>query len=147
MAVSQVATVFKLDTTKVNWSRGVIIAVVLLLPLVVLSAIHQENYWLSLSFAALFVGLADPGGEYGYRVSHMAGYAVLGAALTALGFGVGGGAWGWVALAAFVVTLLAGLAVKYGLHRYFAATLLNVWFLIAISLPPAYSAGHVHTSA
>jgi hypothetical protein len=63
----------------------VVIAVVLLLPLIVLTAIHQETYWLSLLFSALFAGLADPGGEYGYRVLRMAGFAVIGAALTALG--------------------------------------------------------------
>jgi Fusaric acid resistance protein-like len=147
MAVSQVATVFKFDSKKVNLGRGVVIAVVLLLPLVVLTAIHQEQYWVSLSFGALFMALADPGGEYGYRVSHIAGFAVIGAALTALGFGIGGGAWGWVVLAAFVVTLLAGLAVKYGLHRFFTATLLNVWFLIVLSLPAAYRLDHIHTNA
>lgn len=147
MAVSQVSAVFKLDTKKFNLGRGVVIAVVLLLPLVVLTAIHQEKYWLSLAFGALFVGLADPGGEYRYRVSNMAGFAVIGAALTALGFSVGGGAWGWVVLATFVVTLLAGLAVKYGLHQFFGATLLNSWFLIAISLPASYRLNHIHTSA
>jgi hypothetical protein len=54
--VSQVATVFKLDTKNFNLGRGVVIAAVLLLPLVVLAAIGQENYWLSLSFAALYGG-------------------------------------------------------------------------------------------
>ena len=51
----------------------------------------------------------------------MAVMAVAGALLTALAFGIGGGAWGWVVLAAFVVTLLGGLAVKHGVHRFVAA--------------------------
>ena len=38
-------------------------------------------------------------------------------------------------LAAFAATLLGGLAVKYGLHRFVAAYLLNVWFIIALGLP------------
>ena len=38
-------------------------------------------------------------------------------------------------LAAFVATLLGGLAVKYGLHRFVGAYLLNVWFIIALGLP------------
>ena len=42
----------------------------------------------------------------------MAAMAGAGALLTALGFGIGGGPWGFVVLAAFVATLLAGLAVK-----------------------------------
>ena len=50
-------------------------------------------------------------------------------------------------LAAFVVTLLAGLAVKYGLHRFPAAVLLNVWFVIALALRASDQASHVHTSA
>ena len=42
-------------------------------------------------------------------------------------------------LAAFVVTLLGGLAVKYGVHRFVAAYLLNAWFIIALSLPTLFS--------
>jgi hypothetical protein len=145
--MDKLATIFRLDTTKFNPARGVIIAVGLLLPLVVLSALHLEKYWLSLAFSALFVGLSDPGGAYRHRVSQMAGFAVIGAVLTVLGFGIGDGAWGWVTLAAFVVTLGAGLAVKYGKHRFFGAVLLNVWFLIAIAIPPGYALDHVHTNA
>jgi hypothetical protein len=52
-----------------------------------------------------------------------------------------------VVLAAFVVTLLAGLAVKYGLHRFAAASLLNIWFVIALALPGSYQLDHIHTSA
>ena len=67
----------------------------------------------------------------------MAVMAAAGALLTALGFGIGPGAWGWVVLvlAAFAATLLGGLAVKYGLHRFVAAYLLNVWFIVALGLP------------
>ena len=52
-------------------------------------------------------------------------------------------------LAAFVVTLLGGLAVKFGLHRFVAGLLLNVWFIIAIGLPDSYKLDHVtsHTWA
>ena len=42
-------------------------------------------------------------------------------------------------LAAFVATLLGGLAVTYGLHRFVAAYLLNVWFIIALGLPTLIS--------
>jgi hypothetical protein len=67
--------------------------------------------------------------------------AAAGALLTALGFGIGGGAWGFVVLAAFVATLLGGLAVTYGLHRFVAAYLLNIWFIIALGLPTLISFG------
>ncbi len=77
----------------------------------------------------------------------MALVGAAGALLTALGFGIGDGAWGVVVLAVFVVTVLAGLAVKYGLHRFTAALLLNIWFLIALALPAAYRLDHVHTGA
>jgi Fusaric acid resistance protein-like len=109
--------------------------------------LDQEKYFLSMAFAALFVGLSDPGGEYGYRVPRMAMVGVLGALLTALGFAIGDRAWGAVVLAAFVVTVLAGLAVKYGLHRFTAGMLLNIWFLIALALPAAYRLDHVHAGA
>jgi hypothetical protein len=51
-----------------------------------------------------------------------------------------------VVLAALVITLLAGLAVTYGLHRFAAATLLNVWFLIVLALPSAYRLDGVDTT-
>ena len=37
-------------------------------------------------------------------------------------------------LAAFVVTVLAGLAINFGLHYLVAGILLNVWFLVALAL-------------
>ncbi len=47
-------------------------------------------------FGALFVAISDPGGKYGPRVLAMAAMAAAGALLTALGFGIGGGPWGFV---------------------------------------------------
>ena len=85
------------------------------------------------------MAVSDPGGNYGYRVPRLAVVAAAGALLTALGFGIGGGAWGFVVLAAFVATLLGGLAVTYGLHRFVAAYLLNIWFVIALGLPTLIS--------
>jgi uncharacterized membrane protein YccC len=145
--VSHIATVFKLNRKGLNVRRGVGVLTVMLVPLIVLGVLNQEKYFLSMSFAALFVGLSDPGGEYGYRVPRMALVAVAGALLTALGFGVGRAAWGLVVLVAFAVTVLAGLTVKYGLHRFTAGLLLNIWFLIAVALPAAYRLDHVHTNA
>ena len=74
-------------------------------------------------------------------------FAVIGALLTLLGFGVGGGGWGLVVLAAFVVTLLCGLAVKFGAHRFVAGILLSTWFIIAIVLPVEYTLDRVSTHA
>ena len=47
----------------------------------------------------------------------------------------------------FVVTLLGGLAVKFGLHRFVAALLLNIWFIIAIALPHNYKLDGTTTHA
>ena len=144
--MSRLAVVFKLDKTGFNLRRGVAVAVVGLIPLIVLSAIHQEKYFVSMIFAVLFLGGSDPGGEFGYRMSHMALFAGIGALLTALGFGIGSDAWGWVVLAVFAVTLVAGLAVKYGLHRFVSALLLNIWFAVALSVQAGYRLDHTHTS-
>ena len=133
--MSRLAEVFKLDPKGFNLARGLTIMGVLLVPLVVLGVIGKDKYWLSVSFAVLFVALSDPGGDYGIRLPRMAGVGLLGALLTALGFAIGGGPWGWVLLAAFVVTLVGGLLLRFGLHRFVAALLLNVWFLIALSVP------------
>ncbi|MCE0764891.1 FUSC family protein [Pseudonocardia kujensis] len=145
--MSRVAALFGLETSKFNVVRGVAVATGLLVPLIVLSLVHQERFWLSVSFGALFVGLSDPGGTYGYRLPRVALVAAAGALLTALGFGIGDSAWGWIVLAVLIVTVLGGLAVKYGLHTFVAAVLLNVWFVIAVSLPAAYRLDHVQTGA
>ena len=133
--MSQVAKVFEVKWQGFNLRRGVILLVILGLLIIVGVLPGERKYFLSAIFGALLVALVDPGGEYGYRVSRLAVFAVAGALLTALGFGIGPDAWGWVVLAAFVATLLGGLAVKYGLHRFVAAYLLNVWFIIALGLP------------
>jgi Fusaric acid resistance protein-like len=145
--MTKMADVFKLNREGLNVRRAVGVAVVMLVPLIVLNVLDQEVYYLSVAFGALFVGLNDPGGEYGYRLPRMALNAVAGALLTVLGFAIGDGAWGVVVLAAFVITLAAGLMVKYGLHGFTAAYLLNSWFLVAIALPPGYHLSHGHTNA
>jgi uncharacterized membrane protein YccC len=134
-AMSQMAKVFGAKWQEFSWRRGAILAVVLGLLIIVGVLPDDRRYFLSAIFGALFLALADAGGKYGPRVARMAIFAVAGALLTALGFGIGPDAWGWVVLAAFVATLLGGLAVKYGLHRFVAAYLLNAWFIIALGLP------------
>jgi hypothetical protein len=94
-------------------------------PLVTFWAIGHEQYLLSALFGVLFSWLIDPGGSYGQRASHIAGFGLIGAGVTALGFGIGGDAWGWLDLAIFAVTLAAGLTIMLGVHRFVAAMLLN----------------------
>ena len=119
--MTQLADVFKLNPKGLNVPRAVGVAVVMVVPLIICHAINQEIYYVSVAFGALFVGLNDPGGTYGYRLPRLALNAVAGALLTVLGFAIGDGAWGVVVLAAFVITLAAGLMVKYGLHGFTAA--------------------------
>ena len=128
-----VAKVFVLNRTGVNVPRAVVAAGLLLVTLVVMTALHQEKYFLSAAFALLFVGLSDSGGDYRDRLRGMALVGLIGALLTALGFGIGGGAWGFVVLATFGVTVLGGLAINFGPRRFVAGVLLNVWFLITLS--------------
>jgi hypothetical protein len=129
---SRLSKVFELNPAGLNWPRGVLILTLMLVPLIVFLAIGHEEYRLSALFGVLLAAVADPGGSFGSRASRVAVFALIGAALTALGFGIGGGAWGWLVLAAFAVTLLAGLAVMFGVHRFVTALLLNIWFIIAL---------------
>jgi hypothetical protein len=124
--------VFELNPAGLNWPRAVLFLDVALVPLVVFWAIGHEEYLLSALFGVLFAWLADPGGGYGQRASRIGFFGLIGAGLTALGFGIGGDAWGWLVLAAFAVTLVAGLAVMFGVHRFVAAFLLNIWFIVAL---------------
>jgi hypothetical protein len=156
MAASQLATkgqpahggkswlsrVFQPNPAGLNWPRAVMILDVMLVPLVLFAAIGHEEYLLSAVVGVLFTAAADPGGGYGYRASRIAVFALVGAGLTALAFGIGGDGWGWLVLAAFAVTLLGGLAVMFGAHRFVAAYLLSVWFIIALGIAFSF---HHHT--
>jgi hypothetical protein len=135
---SWLGKVFALNPAGLNWPRAVLFLDVALVPLVVFWAIGHEEYLLSALFGALFAWLADPGGSYGRRVSRIAIFALIGAGLTALGFGIGGDAWGWLVLAAFAVTLAGGLAVAFGVRRFVTALLLNLWFIIALALGSSF---------
>ena len=131
-AAGWLSKVFELNPAGVNWPRAVMILDVLLVPLVVFWAIGYEQYLLSAVFGVLFAALADPGGGYRQRAFRIVVFGAIGAGLTALGFGIGGDDWGWLVLAASAVTLAAGLAVMFGVHRFAAAFLLNMWFIIAL---------------
>ena len=137
---------FALNRAGLN-KRGVIVFGGLLVPFVVLAALDQQQYFLAATFAVLLVTMCDPGGEYRTRVRSMATIGVGGALLTGLGFAVGARAWGLVVLASFLVTLSAGLSVKFGGHRFFAAVLLNVWFIVALGLPTLYHLNQVTVHA
>ena len=130
--------VFAIDRKEFKLLRGIEVMVILLIPFVVLGVLKKDMYLLSVTFGILFVGLSDPGGPFGVRFREMAIVGVLGTGVTALGFAIGGGPWGWVVLAASGVTLLSGLALKFGTHRFVSATLLNAWFLVVISVPAAH---------
>ena len=143
-ATSWLGKVFELNPAGLNWPRAVMVLDVLLVPLVVFWAIGHQEYLLSAVFGLLFAALADPGGSYGNRAWHIAAFALIGAALTALGFGIGGDAWGWLVLAAAAVTLVVGLAVAFGVHRFVAAYLLNIWFIVALALASGFHhAAHI----
>jgi hypothetical protein len=134
IAVSWLSKVFRLNPAGLNWARGVMFLDIALVPVVILQATGYEQYLLSALFGTLFALLADPGSRYGSRASRIAVFGLIGAGVTALGFGIGGDAWGWLVLAAFGVTLAAGLTVTFGVHRFVAAMLLNVWFVITLAL-------------
>ncbi|MBB3077111.1 FUSC family protein [Streptomyces violarus] len=138
--MSWLSRVFELNPAGLNWPRGVLFLDIALVPLIVFRAIGHEQYLLSALFGLLFAWLADPGGGYGHRASHIAVFALIGAGVTALGFGLGGEAWGWLVLATFAVTLVAGLTVAFGVHRFIAAMLVNLWFIVALGL--AFSLHH-----
>ena len=115
--MNRMAAVFALNRKGLNIPRGLELLGVLIVLLIVLALADQEKYWLSFTFGALFVALSDPGGAYGVRFREMGWVGLVGTGLTALGFALGGGPWGWVVLAVIVVTLAGGLCLKYGVHR------------------------------
>jgi uncharacterized membrane protein YccC len=126
--------VFEPNPAGLNWPLGVVFLDIALVPLIFFLAIGHEEYFTSALFGALFCALAEPGGSYRHRASSVAVFGLIGTGLTALAFGIGPEAWGWLVLTAFAVTLAAGLTVTFGVHRFVEASLLNVWFIIALGL-------------
>ncbi len=92
--MSTMARVFELDWKGLNLPRAVRLVVILAVAVIVLELIDQQKYVITVVFAVLFVGVSDPGGEFGNGATRMGIFAVIGALLTLLGFGVGGGGWG-----------------------------------------------------
>ncbi|QKZ19949.1 FUSC family protein [Streptomyces chartreusis] len=142
--------VFACDPRGLNWPRAVGFLDVGMVPLFVFWAIGYEQYLLSALFGALFVALADPGGNFGHRAFDLSLFTLIGAGVTALAFGIGADAWGWLVLAAFLVTLAAGLALAFGVRRFVSALLINLWFIIAVGVESGlHGASHItsHTWA
>jgi len=141
----RLAKIFEIDRRGINLPRAAVATGVLLIPFIVLAAVGHEKYWLSVSFAALFTGIADPGGAYRIRLRTMAAVGLIGTLLTALGFAIGGGPWWIVLVVSVVLTFLSGLVIKYGAHTYTAALMLLSWFLVAISVPAGEHLSPAHS--
>jgi hypothetical protein len=133
-ATGWLSKVFQLNPAGLNWPRGVVVLDIALVPLIVFWAIGYEQYLLSALFGLMFTSLADPGGSFGFRALRLAVFGLVGAGLTAMAFGIGGDAWGWLVLATFLVTLASGVAVAFGVRRFVTALFLNVWFIVALGL-------------
>lgn len=143
--MSQLTKVFSVNRKGFSLPAGVAIGGILLLIWLAVAQLDQQKYVVSIIFAVLTTALSDPGGGYGKRALNMSAFGLGGATVTALAFFVGTQAWGFVVLAVFLVTLLAGLAVKFGLHRFSVGLLLNIWFVVAIVLPVSYRADRIKT--
>src|SRR5262245_23022963 len=148
-APSWLAQVFEFDPNGLHWARGVWLLDMALVPMVVLVATGHKQYVFAAVYAVLRAAYHDPGRAFGSRVWELALYGLVGCALTALAFSLATSAWGWRVLAVTAVTLVAGLMAVFGEHRFAGAMLLNIWFLIALSLGAADARNQVtsHTWA
>jgi len=144
--MSQLTKALSLNREGFSLPAGVAIGGVLLVIWFAIAQLDQQKYAVSIIFAVLTTALSDPGGGYWNRARAMGAFGVGGAAVTALAFFVGTHAWGFLVLALFMVTLLAGLAVKFGLHRFSVGLLLNIWFVVAVVLPVTYHADRIKTT-
>src|SRR5664280_2459495 len=121
------AKVFECKWEALNVALAVGVAAVVVALFFVFNALHWEHYWLSATFGLVFMIVGAARGHYAHRARDLAVLEVVGALLTALAFGLGTGAWGYIALAALVVTLVAGLSLRFGLPAFTVAVFLNIW--------------------
>jgi hypothetical protein len=143
--IAWLARVFKLNPPGLNWGRAIMFLDVMLVPAVVVWSIGHEEYLTSALFGVVYAGVADMGGSYGLRVLRVAVFGLIGAALTALAFAIGGDAWGWLVLAISAVTLVGSLGVVLGMHRALEGLLLSSWFIIALAI--AFSEHQAHKTS
>ena len=129
------ANLFEFKTDKLNWGSGLRVMVALFVPLTVLGALGLTQYWISVSFGVLFVGLSDLitlGAPIGYRMRRLGIITLVGALLTALGLVLGVN-WELAVLSTFVISLLLGASLAWGKPAAFAAYLLNIWFVVSLA--------------
>jgi uncharacterized membrane protein YccC len=136
--------VFAVNPAGLNWPLGVLYLDVILVPVFVGWAIGYEQYIHSAVFGAIFTLLIDRRGAITQRLARLGIFAVAGAGVAALGYSLGGAAWGWLALVSFGVTLVAGLAAAVGADPSAGALFLNLWFIIALASAIGL---HQHTGA
>jgi hypothetical protein len=131
-----IARLFALKTDQFHPVLGIIATATALVPLLVLKAVDHEELWLSFTFAVLFTMVSDMvvSSPYATRLRWSLGFVLVGTLLTALGYLLGGATWSLVALAVFVTTLLSYLMAVYGRRGALAGILLNMWFLVSLSV-------------
>ena len=136
--MSWLTKVFEIKRDAIDVPRGLVTVGLFLIVLLVVVLVGEEKYWENVTFGALFVALSDPGGPYVARLRAMTWVALGGALVTGLGYAIGGGPWVIVVIAAFLITFLSGLAIKFGVHAFTSALLVNSWFLVAIAVPEGH---------
>jgi fusaric acid resistance family protein len=141
--MSRLAKIFEVKREGLNVPRALMTIGLFLIVLLVVVLVGEEKYWENVTFGALFVALSDPGGPYGARLRAMTWVALGGAFVTGLGYAIGGGSWGIVVIASFLITFLSALTIKFGVRAFTAALLVNSWFLVAIAVPEGH---HLHAS-
>ena len=143
--MSQLRKIFAVDGSKLSLAGGIAVGGLLLVIWLAVAQLNEQRYLITVVFAVLTTALSDPGGSY---LAPDAGHERLRHRRRAhdrVAFFVGTQAAGFVVLALFVVTLVAGLAVKFGLHRFSTGMLLNVWFVLAVGLPISLHTSRIHT--
>jgi hypothetical protein len=134
--LSWTRSLFTLKPEQFRLGPGLVITAIAVVPLLILSAVGHQELWLSFTWGVLFTGISDVviKDVYPTRVRWSAGFVLVGALLTALGYLLGGATWVLVALAVFMSTLLSYLAGSLGQRGVVAGVLLNIWFLIILSV-------------
>ena len=126
---------FSFKTDEINWSSGFRIVVALFLSLLLMSLLGLTQYWTSVAFGVIFVGVSDLTSlnePISFRIKRLAIITFAGALLTALGliFGLN---FGLAVVSTFAITLLLGAFVVWGKAAAYAAYLLTIWFVASLS--------------
>jgi uncharacterized membrane protein YccC len=128
------ASVFAVKREAMNLRKGVIVMVVVIVPLIALTALNDRQFAISVAFGALLVAFCDVKKSYPTRVRVLLAGTFVGACFFTAGRVIGPYPWLIVVPSIFLVTFFLGMCIAYGEVVAVVTALLNMISLLGLGI-------------